>query len=227
MNSKNHTIDNFIALDTAGDTIVVAVSLAGKVHSKSANRAESRTRNCAVLTEELMRELELTFADIEGVIVALGPGSFTGLRVGLSFAKGIVGACDIPLVGVSRFEQALHQLREAKEPIPEALLVLMKANTYYRFRVSSAEEAQVDVVTIEDLAESQESMGFIDCDIPVLEGKTINATKAQSINFRLESLFQAAAEKYQSGALTPWTELEPLYIQRSGAEIRALEARKS
>jgi tRNA threonylcarbamoyl adenosine modification protein YeaZ len=224
-------VEKFLALDTAGNTIITAVMIAGEIHGKSADRAESRIRNIAVLTEELLQEVELTFADIRGVIVALGPGSFTGLRVGLSFAKGIVAATDIPLVGVSRFQQILYQLRTAGDPLPESMFVPLKADSYYRYSVSNAEESQVDVVTIKELDHFLNDSGsqscFVDCEIPATAGKNIDTGQAQEISATLEALFGAAGEKYSNGNLTPWTELEPLYVQRSGAEIRASEARKS
>jgi len=59
-------------------------------------------------------------ADIKGlraVVVARGPGSFTGLRVGLSMAKGVAQALDIPIIGVSSLEAMANQLPFMKHPL--------------------------------------------------------------------------------------------------------------
>lgn len=56
------------------------------------------------LAGEVLAQAGLTTRDVQGVAVSLGPGSFTGLRIGLGFAKGIAFAGGVPLVGVSTLE---------------------------------------------------------------------------------------------------------------------------
>ncbi len=48
----------------------------------------------------LMDQQRMAPADLSGLVVSLGPGSFTGLRIGLALAKGLSLACDLPLVGI-------------------------------------------------------------------------------------------------------------------------------
>lgn len=59
----------------------------------------------------LLRCSGLESGDISGVIVATGPGSFTGLRVGLSSVKGIAYGLKVPVIGVSSIEALAYQLR--------------------------------------------------------------------------------------------------------------------
>ncbi len=58
----------------------------------------------APVVEKLMRDAGIAFADLDRVAVIVGPGSFTGVRVGVAFARGLSLSLDIPAVGVSSLE---------------------------------------------------------------------------------------------------------------------------
>lgn len=93
----------------AVDTCLAASSIAvldGDI--VRAARSEPMTRGhqerIAVLTREVMGEAGARFPDLTRIAVTVGPGSFTGLRVGLSFAKGLATALSIPCVGINSLE---------------------------------------------------------------------------------------------------------------------------
>ena len=65
----------------------------------------------------LLSNAKVDTKEIKAVIVATGPGSFTGLRVGLSEAKGMAQGLQIPLIGVSSLEAMAAQLPYAKQPV--------------------------------------------------------------------------------------------------------------
>ena len=94
-----------LAIDTCLGASSIAV-LEGDV--VRATRSEPMTRGhqerIAVLAREVMIEAGVKFADLTRIAVTVGPGSFTGLRVGLSFAKGLATALSIPCVGINSLE---------------------------------------------------------------------------------------------------------------------------
>ena len=78
------------------------------------------------MVERAMREARLEAAALELIAVTIGPGSFTGIRVGLAAARGIALALDLPLIGVTGFEAAAAALGDA-DPADGFLLVALES----------------------------------------------------------------------------------------------------
>lgn len=65
----------------------------------------THAENIAVFTQEVLNLTGIKLADIDAVSVSEGPGSYTGLRIGLSFAKGLCYALNKPLIAISTLQQ--------------------------------------------------------------------------------------------------------------------------
>ena len=61
----------------------------------------------ATLCEEVLRDAQIDMAKLDRIVVVIGPGSFTGVRVGVAFARGLALALDIPCIGVTSLEAAM------------------------------------------------------------------------------------------------------------------------
>jgi len=94
-----------LAIDTCLGASSIAILDGDRV---LASRSEPMTRGhqerIGVLAREVALEAGVQFSDLTRIGVTVGPGSFTGLRVGLAFAKGLATALSIPCVGVSTLE---------------------------------------------------------------------------------------------------------------------------
>ena len=90
-----------LAIDTSTAMISVALydgsTILGEFTWKSPNR---HSTVLAPAVGSLFRKTGVQFSDLSALAIALGPGSFTSLRIGLAFAKGINAALNIPIVGV-------------------------------------------------------------------------------------------------------------------------------
>jgi tRNA threonylcarbamoyladenosine biosynthesis protein TsaB len=79
----------------------------------------------AVFTEEVLSEGGIAAADLSAIAVSKGPGSYTGLRIGVSFAKGMCYALGVPLIGVGSLESLFCAAREKQA---ESLKALAQGN---------------------------------------------------------------------------------------------------
>jgi tRNA threonylcarbamoyladenosine biosynthesis protein TsaB len=86
-----------LAFDTATHVATVALVRDGEVLGERASRAARVLKD----VEELLREAELGSEDVEAVVVGTGPGSYTGLRMGLVTARTLAVSLGVPVAGVS------------------------------------------------------------------------------------------------------------------------------
>jgi len=94
-----------LAIDTSTETASIALSRRGDVMAEATwNAGQNHTAELAPNIIHLMGQARVGFPDLTGIAVATGPGSFSGLRVGMSMAKGLAFALSVPLVGVSTLE---------------------------------------------------------------------------------------------------------------------------
>jgi tRNA threonylcarbamoyladenosine biosynthesis protein TsaB len=94
-----------LALDTALETCSAALVRDGQVlAARGEPMARGHQERLAPLVEALAIEAGIVFAEIHRIGVTRGPGSFTGLRVGLAFAKGLGFALDRPVVGIGTLQ---------------------------------------------------------------------------------------------------------------------------
>ena len=91
-----------LALETSAKAVSAAVSENGKILcSGYQDTGLTHSRTLMPIVEHILKNTNLTMADMDAIAVAAGPGSFTGIRIGVSAAKGLAFAIDKPAVGVS------------------------------------------------------------------------------------------------------------------------------
>ena len=101
-----------LALDTCLTACSVAVSDGARVLAHASEvMARGHQERLAPMAETVMAEAGLPFSRLERIGVTVGPGSFTGLRVGVAFAKGLASALSIPAVGVGTLEAMAAPVR--------------------------------------------------------------------------------------------------------------------
>ncbi len=110
-----------LAIDTClGACSVAVVSDARTVAAASEPMTRGHQERLAPMAREVMARADLDFAALDRIAVTVGPGSFTGLRVGLAFAKGLALALGKPCIGVGTLEALAATVAE---PGPLAVVI--------------------------------------------------------------------------------------------------------
>ena len=102
LNIETTTTNCSVSLSKLGETLVLKED-----YSANYSHAES----LHVFIDEVLKTSQMKPSDIEAIAVSKGPGSYTGLRIGVSAAKGLCYALDKPLISVSTLESLSHQVQ--------------------------------------------------------------------------------------------------------------------
>ncbi|UTF60834.1 tRNA (adenosine(37)-N6)-threonylcarbamoyltransferase complex dimerization subunit type 1 TsaB [Gilvimarinus sp. DA14] len=111
-----------LALDTSGDACSVALWHDGQVRENFELAAQSHTQRALPMIDELLEQAGITLQQIDALAIGAGPGSFTGLRIGMGVIQGLAFACDKPVIAVCTLEalawQALLDNPDANVVLP-------------------------------------------------------------------------------------------------------------
>jgi tRNA threonylcarbamoyladenosine biosynthesis protein TsaB len=102
-----------ICLETS--TLICSVALCddnGVVALRESGEDKSHASRLTVFIEELLKEAGMRAGELDAIAVSKGPGSYTGLRIGVSTAKGIAFAASIPLIGIETTLSMYHGINE-------------------------------------------------------------------------------------------------------------------
>jgi len=187
-------------------------------------------------TERLLPEMDWLFhrlglepKSIEGIAVGIGPGSFTGVRVGLATAKGLALSLSVPIVGVSSLEALAWSVRFYDGPIL-ALLDARKGEVFARF-YQGGKNFQ---------AGSEHLVIPPDRLIPMIKEKTLAVGEGSRIyqdQFQGKAAFAGFEFEYPRASIIgklgwerlarketdPLEQMVPIYLRPSDAEFRKAE----
>ena len=211
-----------LALDTSTAQMGLAIYDGSQVVSEYAWRSRLRhTVELAPAIFESLKRCDLTMDDIQALGVALGPGSFTSLRVGLSLAKGLALSRHVPLIGIP----TLDILAAAQPTSRLPLLVVLEAGRS-RFAVGwyksskNGWQAKVParVMTIEVLAEEVKSPVIVCGELTAADRQKL----AEKADVHLVSpagslrrpaiLAELAWGRWQAGRVDDQATLAPIYL---------------
>lgn len=224
-----------LGIDTSTRAAGAAVAGEGRLISERfINNLKTHSQNIIPMISQVMDDAGVKPSDLHGVAVTGGPGSFTGLRIGMSVAKTMGLTLNLPVISISTLRVLAWNLFRADGlicPILDA-----KKNEVYTCVYKSVDKGMDEVFRPAALAPEQliarledfsgEKVHFLGDGVPVY-GDSIKAELGQRAFFAsmINSLPRASAvaelgmAKLLAGSIHDSTFLQPVYIRRSEAEI--------
>lgn len=118
---------NLLGIESSSRKLSVGLmkeDIFSELHSEKIN---DTANSLPLLSKKIINNASLSFENLDAICISAGPGSFTGLRVGMSYAKGIAIALDIPIVPVSTFDSLAFN--NSSEEL--YTLIYSHGNTFY------------------------------------------------------------------------------------------------
>ncbi len=124
-----------LALDTSTENCSVALLIDDRIYSRSEVAPRDHTKKILPMVDELLTEAGLKLKDLDALAFGRGPGSFTGVRIGIGIAQGLAFGADLPMIGISTLKamaQASYRLHGA-EKVASAIDARMNEVYWGRF----------------------------------------------------------------------------------------------
>lgn len=128
-----------------------------RLGQRSETMVKGHSERIAGFARDAMADAGVAFAALDRIGVTVGPGSFTGLRVGLAFAKGLAAALDRPVVGISTLDALAASVEAA--PTVAALIDARRGQVYARFWRDGAPEGPAEALTVAAAADRIAGLG--------------------------------------------------------------------
>lgn len=224
-----------LALDTTAEVCTVAVCEDDRLISEiTVNTGNTHSQTLLPAVEQTLKLAELNVNDIDAFACSSGPGSFTGVRIGVATIKGLAYGKDKPCVSVSTLEALAYNLVDFDGVICPVMNARRNQvyNALFRCKNGVIERLCPDrAISIdeldEELCEYQEPIYLCGDGYEITE-RGAQKTKFEFLSYRdrLQNAYSVAScalKKIQVGDVLSDTTLVPVYLRPSQAERERLE----
>jgi tRNA threonylcarbamoyladenosine biosynthesis protein TsaB len=213
-----------LSLETSGRICSVALHENSKLLSNAEiHQEQSHASQLAVLIEKVIKDASVSVKEVNAVAVSSGPGSYTGLRIGTSTAKGICYALNIPLIAVDTLYLLAFQAHQKLQEFKALLCPMIDAKRMEVFcqiidsqlnAISSVESKVIEETSFIELLESNKMFFFGD---GAVKCKTIiqhrNAEFLEGILAQASSLGLIAHKKLEAKQFEDVGAFKPFYLK--------------
>lgn len=195
-----------LGIETATEICSAAFVRNGKIIAeRSVHEKNIHSEHLLVLIDELMKSASISKKEITAIAVSIGPGSFTGLRIGLSTAKGFALALNIPLIAVPTLDGIAEAYRLMNTGTgTEKFYALIDAKRNEAFH------ALYSVVTNEITRQSEYSITIKD---EILQQAQLSHAIVQQPMISAVAVAMLGERRRKEFEVSDFSHLEPLYLR--------------
>ena len=218
-----------LCIETGTDVCSVGIVKDGSLLSlRESDLGRDHAKKVAVFVDELLRENSIAPEDIDAVAVGKGPGSYTGLRIGVSFAKGLCYALSKPLIAVGSLEALTAVAREDYEagiidvvgweeatlcPMVDARRMEVYAQLFDA-NGRALSDVKAEVVTADSFAEQRTKGGkFIVFGSGAAKCADIIGAELVAVTPSVRGMATLAEKAYSVGDFVDTAYFEPFYLK--------------
>ncbi len=217
-----------LAIDTCLTSASVAVSTEEKLLGQFYidNKLTHSVKLIPLITG-LLSELDLALSDIDVFACTNGPGSFTGIRIGIATVKGLATPADKPVISVSSLETMAYNFLNSTLPVCPIIDARNSQVFYAAYKQEKGKMVETTAPAADDVSALVQSIssptlfvgdGSIKYKNVLEQNKNIIIAPPHLLMPSAAACAVAAFEKYKTGGALSVSELEPLYIRKSSAE---------
>jgi tRNA threonylcarbamoyladenosine biosynthesis protein TsaB len=185
---------------------------------------KSLAANITLAIEKVLQNAETELVSLDGVVVSLGPGSYTGLRIGLSVAKGLCFALNIPLITIETTLSMAHQVNHTSSVEDGTLILPMVDARRQEIYTAAYDNQLVQVIPLqsmifpltEEIPSIQQAKKIILCGDGAM--KSISYFPSQLVSIspvkqNAQNLAIPGFELYEQEKFTPIVSAVPIYLK--------------
>ncbi|MFI3167944.1 MAG: tRNA (adenosine(37)-N6)-threonylcarbamoyltransferase complex dimerization subunit type 1 TsaB [Bacillota bacterium] len=212
---------NILAIDTSTKDLLMAVQCENQTTHSVSTQSLQHSKILFTDLESLLEKAGIDKTKIDVIAVNLGPGSFTGIRIGVVFAKGMAYALGTKLVSADAFTCVAS---ERKDLLPAGIICEERNGGGY-FAIAKEENGEVEI-SHRGVYKSEEIEKLMQKEnIQNLLCSSENKIGAQVVS-GINGLLEIANKAIQKGDFNSIEQLEPVYIKKSQAEEQLEEKLK-
>ena len=219
---------NLLAVDTSTTSCSVALFSSDRLLADTVYAAgKTHSRHLMSMIHRMLEKCRFEPEDIDGIAVTRGPGTFTGLRIGISTVKGLAAATGAPVVGVSSLAALAFPLTLHDCPVV-AMIDARRGEIYYtQYRGSVQSATRVSVAAPETAAAALPENAVL-VGSGALIYREVFENRCPGIRFadttqhviRAASVGRLAMVRFKQRDVDPIDALIPEYVRKSDAQIQ-------